>query len=38
VGEQHGYQELLLVEVDSNGTISKQAKLPVRFVPLTRKP
>jgi protein-L-isoaspartate(D-aspartate) O-methyltransferase len=36
VGEHLGDQELLLVEVDSSGRISKEAKLPVRFVPLTR--
>jgi protein-L-isoaspartate(D-aspartate) O-methyltransferase len=36
VGEQHGHQELLLIEVDSQGHISQEAKLPVRFVPLTR--
>jgi len=35
VGEEHGYQELLLVEVDSTGAISRQSMLPVRFVPLT---
>ena len=36
VGEKHGYQELLLVEVDDSGEISKRSVLPVRFVPLTR--
>ncbi len=36
VGETHGYQELLLVEVDDSGEISKRSVLPVRFVPLTR--
>jgi protein-L-isoaspartate(D-aspartate) O-methyltransferase len=36
VGEHQGYQELLLVEVDSNGNVTKRSKLPVRFVPLTR--
>ena len=36
IGEQYGYQELLLIEVDGQGNISKEAKLPVRFVPLTR--
>jgi protein-L-isoaspartate(D-aspartate) O-methyltransferase len=36
VGEEHGYQELLLVEVDAAGEISRQSVLPVRFVPLTR--
>ena len=35
VGEQHGYQELLVVEVDAAGKISRQSVLPVRFVPLT---
>jgi len=31
-----GDQDLLLVEVDSRGKVSRQSKLPVRFVPLTR--
>jgi protein-L-isoaspartate(D-aspartate) O-methyltransferase len=35
VGEEHGYQELLVVEVDAAGEISRQSVLPVRFVPLT---
>jgi len=35
VGAEHGYQELLLVEVDESGEISKRSILPVRFVPLT---
>ena len=35
VGKEHGYQELLLVEVDEAGQISKRSVLPVRFVPLT---
>ena len=35
VGEEHGYKELLLVEVDEAGEISRQSVLPVRFVPLT---
>jgi len=35
VGEEHGYQELLLVEVDAAGDIRKKSVLPVRFVPLT---
>ena len=35
VGEVHGYQELLLVEVDAAGEISQRSVLPVRFVPLT---
>ncbi len=38
VGEHLGYQELLVVEVDSKGKVSKRSKLPVRFVPLTRSP
>ena len=36
VGEHLGYQELLVVEVDSKGKVTKRSKLPVRFVPLTR--
>ena len=36
VGEQYGHQELLLIEVDGQGNISREEKLPVRFVPLTR--
>ena len=35
VGETHGYQELLLIEVDHDGEVTKQSVLPVRFVPLT---
>lgn len=35
VGSEHGYQELLLVEVDDNGKVSERSVLPVRFVPLT---
>lgn len=35
VGEEHGYQELLLVEVDDAGEVRKKSVLPVRFVPLT---
>jgi len=35
VGAEHGYQEILLVEVDEAGKISKRSVLPVRFVPLT---
>ena len=35
VGEEHGYQELLVVEVNAAGEISRESKLPVRFVPLT---
>ncbi len=37
VGEHLGDQELMVVEVDSQGRISKESKLPVRFVPLTRE-
>jgi protein-L-isoaspartate(D-aspartate) O-methyltransferase len=35
VGEEHGYQELLLVQVAADGSIERESKLPVRFVPLT---
>ena len=35
VGEEHGYQELLVVEVDAAGEVSRESVLPVRFVPLT---
>ncbi len=35
VGAEHGYQELLLIEVDEAGKVSKKSVLPVRFVPLT---
>jgi len=35
VGEHDGYQELMLVEVDENGDVSRESVLPVRFVPLT---
>jgi protein-L-isoaspartate(D-aspartate) O-methyltransferase len=35
VGEEHGYQELLLVEVGDNGEVTRRSMLPVRFVPLT---
>jgi len=37
VGAEHGYQELLLVEVGATGDIEKRSMLPVRFVPLTRQ-
>ena len=37
VGAEHGYQELLLVEVDNSGNVSKRSVLPVRFGPLTRE-
>jgi protein-L-isoaspartate(D-aspartate) O-methyltransferase len=36
VGEHLGDQELMLIEVDERGNVSREAKLPVRFVPLTR--
>jgi protein-L-isoaspartate(D-aspartate) O-methyltransferase len=36
LGEPHGDQELLIIEVDSKGKVSKRSVLPVRFVPLTR--
>jgi protein-L-isoaspartate(D-aspartate) O-methyltransferase len=36
VGGHWDAQELLIVEVDSSGKVSKESKLPVRFVPLTR--
>lgn len=35
-GEHRGYQELLVVEVDADGSVSEKAVLPVAFVPLTR--
>jgi protein-L-isoaspartate(D-aspartate) O-methyltransferase len=35
VGEEFGYQELLLIEVNANGEVDKRSVLPVRFVPLT---
>jgi protein-L-isoaspartate(D-aspartate) O-methyltransferase len=35
VGEEHGYQELLLVTVDADGELSSRSVLPVRFVPFT---
>jgi protein-L-isoaspartate(D-aspartate) O-methyltransferase len=35
VGEHNGYQELLVVEVDADGEVSRKSVLPVRFVPLT---
>jgi len=37
VGEHGEAQELLIVEVDAQGKVSKESKLPVRFVPLTRQ-
>lgn len=36
VGEEHGYQELLLVEIAEDGKTQRRSVLPVRFVPLTR--
>lgn len=35
VGAEHGYQELLLIEVGEDGEIRERSVLPVRFVPLT---
>ena len=35
VGEEHGYQELLVLEIDGDGAVSHRSVLPVRFVPLT---
>ena len=35
VGEEHGYQELLLLEMGENGEVRERSVLPVRFVPLT---
>ena len=35
VGKEHGYQKILLIEIDETGQISKRSVLPVRFVPLT---
>ena len=35
VGAEHGYQELLLIEVGENGEVRERSVLPVRFVPLT---
>lgn len=35
IGAEHGFQELLLVEVDEAGEVSRRSVLPVRFVPLT---
>jgi protein-L-isoaspartate(D-aspartate) O-methyltransferase len=36
VGPEHGYQELLLLEMGSDGEVERRTVLPVRFVPLTR--
>jgi protein-L-isoaspartate(D-aspartate) O-methyltransferase len=35
VGPEYGFQQLLLVEKDASGDISKHSVLPVAFVPLT---
>ncbi|MCP5130366.1 MAG: protein-L-isoaspartate(D-aspartate) O-methyltransferase [Pseudomonadales bacterium] len=35
VGAEHGYQELMLVEMGAGGEVLKRSVLPVRFVPLT---
>lgn len=35
VGPPHGFQELMVVEKDGNGVVSKRAVLGVAFVPLT---
>ncbi len=35
VGEEHGYQELLLIETGEDGEVRERSVLPVRFVPLT---
>ncbi len=35
VGEAHGEQDLLLVEMGENGEVRERSVLPVRFVPLT---
>ncbi len=35
VGEEHGYQELLLIEVGEDGEVRRRSVLPVRFVPMT---
>lgn len=37
VGDQWGIQELLLVTKDTQGNITKQSMMPVRFVPLIRE-
>lgn len=38
LGESHGYQELLVVEVNASGEVRRESVLPVAFVPLTREP
>lgn len=35
VGAEHGYQELLVVEIGEDGKTEQRSVLPVRFVPLT---
>ncbi len=35
VGAEHGYQELLSIELDEDGETERRSVLPVRFVPLT---
>ena len=35
VGPEHGYQQLVLIEVDNEGVFSRSSVLPVQFVPLT---
>lgn len=35
VGAEHGYQELLVVEIGEDGETQQRSVLPVRFVPLT---
>ena len=36
VGHQHGYQNLILIEKDVEGAVSRKTVLDVAFVPLTR--
>jgi protein-L-isoaspartate(D-aspartate) O-methyltransferase len=38
VGSQAGGQSLLLIEKGADGQVSRRSVLPVRFVPLTRRP
>ncbi|MBP8604684.1 MAG: protein-L-isoaspartate(D-aspartate) O-methyltransferase [Phycisphaerae bacterium] len=37
VSRETGYQELILVEKDAQGSVSKRSVMPVRFVPLLRR-
>ncbi|MBN1126290.1 MAG: protein-L-isoaspartate(D-aspartate) O-methyltransferase [Sedimentisphaerales bacterium] len=37
VGDQWGLQELILVSKQADGSITRESKMPVRFVPLTRE-